>query len=97
MTDKEKIREEVERLFNHVKDSSLESDSGAFYYLKDLLDFIDSLGEEPISDDLEEAAKNHAAERYRSTRDRDLAEKCKWSFISGAKWNRIRNKINIKL
>ena len=45
----EKVRAEVERLFNHVKDSNFESDSGAFYYLKDLLEFIDSLQEEPIS------------------------------------------------
>lgn len=50
MTDKvQKIREEVERLFNHVKNSNLESDSGAFYYLRDLLDFIDSLQDEPVS------------------------------------------------
>jgi len=50
MTDKvQKIREEVEKLFNHVKDSNFESDSGAFYYLKDLLSFIDSLQEEPKS------------------------------------------------
>ena len=55
MTDKvQKIREEVERLFNHVKDSNFESDSGAFYYLKDLLDYIDSLQEEPVSEELEE-------------------------------------------
>ena len=50
MMDKvQKIREEVEKLFNHVKDSNFESDSGAFYYLKDLLDFIDSLQEESVS------------------------------------------------
>lgn len=54
MTDKEKIREEVQRLFNHVKDSNFESDSGAFYYLKDLLEFIDSLQEDPVSEDLSE-------------------------------------------
>ena len=42
--------------------------------------------EEPISKELEEAAKNHAVERYRVTRDRELAEKCKWSFKAGAKW-----------
>ena len=53
----QKIREEVERLFNHVKDSNFESDSGAFYYLKDLLDFIDSLQEEPVSENLEDASE----------------------------------------
>ena len=45
----------------------------------------------PVNEDLEEAAKNHAAERYRTTRDRELAEKCKWSFISGAKWYKKHN------
>ncbi len=42
--------------------------------------------EETQNDDLEESAKNHAAERYRTTRDRELAEKCKWSFKAGAEW-----------
>ena len=41
-----------------------------------------------VSNDLEEAAKNHAAERYRTTRDRELAEKCKWSFKAGAEWSK---------
>ena len=60
MTDKvQKIREEIERLFNHVKDSNFESDSGAFYYLKDLLDFIDSMQEEPVSEDLEKAIRKY--------------------------------------
>lgn len=45
----------------------------------------------PVNEDLEEAAKNHAAERYRTTRDRELAEKCKWSFISGAEWQKKHN------
>jgi hypothetical protein len=43
--------------------------------------------EEPVSEDLEEAAKEHAVERYRATRDMVLAEKCKWSFKAGAEWN----------
>ena len=42
--------------------------------------------DDPVSEDLEEAANNHAAERYRTTRDRELAEKCKWSFKAGAEW-----------
>ena len=44
--------------------------------------------EDPVSEELEEAAKNHAAERYRTTRDRELAEKCKWSFKAGAEWKK---------
>ena len=42
--------------------------------------------DKPVSEDLEEAANNHAAERYRTTRDMELAEKCKWSFKAGAEW-----------
>ena len=42
--------------------------------------------DKPVSEDLEEAANNHAAERYRVTRDRELAEKCKWSFKAGSEW-----------
>ncbi len=34
---------------------------------------------------IEEEAKSHEIERYRTTRDKFLAEKCKWSYITGAK------------
>ena len=44
--------------------------------------------EEPVSDGLEEAAKEHAVERFRTTRDEFLAEKCKWSFKAGAQWQK---------
>ena len=47
-----------------------------------------SLQEEPVSKELGEAAKNHAVERFRTTRDRELAEKCKWSFKAGASWKK---------
>ena len=49
MTDKEKIRKEVQRRFEQIKNSIKESDSGAFYQLKELLEFINSLQEEPVS------------------------------------------------
>ena len=51
-------------------------------------DEVCPLQEEPVSEELEEAAKNHAVERYRATRDMVLAEKCKWSFKEGAMWNK---------
>ena len=81
MTDKEKILAEIERLINDLgeqRDINLE----------DLRDFINSLPEEPVSEDLEEAAKEHAVERFRTTRDEFLAEKCKWSFKAGAQWQK---------
>ena len=37
---------------------------------------------------MKEAAKNHAVERYRTTRNRELAEKCKWSFKTDAEWQK---------
>jgi hypothetical protein len=45
-----------------------------------------------VSEDLEEAAENHAVERYKATRDMVLAEKCKWSFKAGAKWQKEQDK-----
>jgi hypothetical protein len=47
--------------------------------------------EEPVSDDLDKAAENHGAERYRATRDMVLAEKCKWSFKAGAEWQKAKD------
>ena len=83
----QKIRKEIERI-------QLYSQSKV---LKQILDYIDEVQEEPVSDDLEEAAKNHAAERYRVTRDRELAEKCKWSFKAGAKWQEKEDQSIIEL
>ena len=85
----QKIREEVVRLFNHVKDSKFESDSGAFYYLKDLLDFIDSLQEEPISDDLGKAAKG-----FSNNLDNihgSIGEQTRNAFMAGAKWQKTKD------
>ena len=49
---------------------------------------IEFIPEEPVSEELEEASKNHAVERFRTTRDEFLAEKCKWSFKAGAQWQK---------
>ena len=91
MTDKEKIRTEIERLLNEPApshDSQCNWEDGYWCALYKIEEFIDSLQEKPVSEDLEDAAKNHAAERYRTTRDRELAEKCKWSFKAGAEWQK---------
>lgn len=39
-----------------------------------------------VSKELEDAAKSYAIEMYRTTRNELLAEKCKWAFISGARF-----------
>lgn len=52
----------------------------------------EEMDKEPVSEELlEEAAKNHAVERFRTTRNTELAEKCKWSFKAGAKWLKEKN------
>ena len=53
--------------------------------------------EKPVSEELEEAAKSHAVERYKATRDMVLAEKCKWSFKAGAEWQKQQDQSTIEL
>lgn len=94
MTDKvQKIRDEVERLFKHVKDSNFESDSGAFYYLKDLLDYIDSLQEEPVSNDLKVALEDYAYQVAYDLSHDWLKENATWDEVEtavklGAQWQK---------
>ncbi len=57
MTDKEKIRAEIERQMQHHV-------CGYKNALKDILKFIDSLPEEPVSEDLEEFATQLANEYF---------------------------------
>ena len=79
MTDKEKIIVYIDKLLEKYPKN---------YYLLMVAEFIDSLQEEPVSEELEEAVKNHAVERFRVTRNKELAEKCKWSFKAGAQWQK---------
>ena len=51
MTDKEKIRAEIERLFEKAGESLGEYRNGAEHTLITLNDFIDSLQKEPVSED----------------------------------------------
>ena len=91
MTDKEKFRKEVEKLKSSLIHGACSSQIAMETMCKEeayneVLAILDTMQEEPVSEELEEAAKNHAVERYRVTRDMVLAEKCKWSFQTGAKW-----------
>ncbi len=76
MTDKEKIRKEIERLIRYLgeqRDVNLE----------DLCDFIDSLPE--VSEDLEEASRNYADnEEYGD----DVYFAIKAAFKAGANWQK---------
>lgn len=96
MTDKvQKIKDWISKEQDGLMDAQgnfeYPEHEGAYHILCNLYAYIDSLQEEPVSEDLEEAANNHAIERYRTTRNRELAEKCKWSFKTGAKWQKAKD------
>lgn len=102
MTDKvQKIKEWISKEQDGLMDAQgnfeYPEHEGAYHILCNLDTYIDSLQEEPISEELEEAAKNHAVERYRATRDMVLAEKCKWSFKEGAEWQKKQDQSTIEL
>ena len=91
MTDKEKL-EKLKKLADamyyaaqHLTTDALRLNKAMDEYHKFI---IHEWREEPVSDGLEEAAKEHAVERFRTTRDEFLAEKCKWSFKAGAQWQK---------
>lgn len=80
MTDKvQKIREEVEKRFEQIKNSVRESDSGAFYQLKELLEFIDSLQEEPVSEKKCMFTKDNYTDEDRKVLCEDCKEKCEYN------------------
>lgn len=91
MTDKEKIKQEIERLYNLYE---LANDYQRMGACSTILDFIDSLPEEPVSEDLEEAAEMF----YDNC---DISKSSWWNegvlykmsesketFIAGAEWQK---------
>ena len=93
MTDKEKIREEIERLMNELiqekkKGSGSDADDACILELQNVLTYIDSLKEEPVSEDLEKAAIN-----YMKTENPPI-----WGlhdgFIAGANWQKHHMEAN---
>lgn len=82
MTDKEKIRTEVERLMNELiqekeKGFGSDIDDACILELQNVLTFIDSMQEEPVSDDLRKFAEEWDESLYRSD-----------AVIAGAKWHK---------
>ena len=103
MTDKERIRKEVERLQNELiqekkKGFGSETDDACILELQNVLTYIDSLQEEPVSEDLEEAATKSANKATPYTRvDIGNGEVCVYTkhtvidrFKVGAKWQRMQ-------
>ena len=76
MTDKEKILNEIERLINN-HDSALDYEAA----LEDVRNFIDSLQEEPVSEELEKAA----VEAFKKIVDSDKNNFLE-IFKAGANW-----------
>ena len=98
MTEKEKIRAEIERLYNQSlvhKNRQVElglksaacTSYGKSEVCKELLSFIDSMQEEPVSEELEEAALQHLQKHYDTSVIWDEDEKCVVrDFKAGANW-----------
>jgi hypothetical protein len=91
MTDKEKLKQ-IKKLEDAMYDAArfMTTDASRLHKAMDEYHkfIIHECKEEPVSEELEEASKNHAVERFRTTRDEFLAEKCKWSFKAGAQWQK---------
>jgi len=91
MTDKvQKIRKEVERLRNEIiqereKGYGSDADDTCILELQNVLTYIDSLQEEPVSEKLEEASKNYA---LNNTPWDDCKDEMQESFKAGAKWQK---------
>ena len=92
MTDKEKIKAKIERLFEKAGESLGEYRNGAEHTLITLNDFIDSLPEESVSDDLEEAMKQPAEEtrlvKAKNGHPFFSEEDFKLGFSNGAQWKK---------
>ena len=90
MTDKEKlksIKAKIERLFEKAGESLGEYRSGAEHTLITLNDFINSLPEEPVSDDLEVAKKDAWFNyEYRDSNGRLYKSCFDDGFEAGAQW-----------
>ena len=87
MTDREKILAEIEselRSFNKANSF----DEGRWHELNHLKLFINTLPEEHVSEDLEEAAKNHAYSCYTSKSTGERIAACIYDFKAGAKWQK---------
>ena len=94
MTDKEKILAEIESELSLIAKDNL-YDEGRWNELNHLKLFINSLPEEPVSEDLKEAADKYATEVYNkylndenTIKDKDGLEILTEAFTAGAQWQK---------
>ena len=83
--EEESVSEDLEKIVEEIAEPTILNAYGTKELAKRLRNTIYGTS---VSEGLEEASKNHAVERFRTTRDEFLAEKCKWSFEAGAKWQK---------
>lgn len=88
MSDKELIKQEIERIIEEETQISKGSDyyHGVKESMEKLLKFIDSLQEEPASEDLEEALAECVNRRLEI--DEFANDSIKFAFIEGAEWQK---------
>lgn len=88
MTTKELIRREIERRKEYIS---------VTHFAEDLLSFLDTLPDEPVSDDLEEAAEKSAILQYEMSTNVDKAMQImsarifhEIGFKAGAEWQKTK-------
>ena len=85
MTDKERIRAEIERLYNENKERHSIEGIAASTQLHKVLFFIDSMQEDPVSEDMDKAA----FQAYLEAEDKEsYTDTYIDGFKAGAKWDR---------
>jgi hypothetical protein len=98
MTDKELIKQEIEKEIGNIKryiyNPSLAGHSKrdmtvAYETLNKLLQFIDSLSEEPVNEDFEEALTECVNRRLEI--DEFVDDSIKFAFIEGAEWQKQKD------
>lgn len=93
MTDKDKIRAFVKNKIEEIGRMKIDSlyYNGIIFAFKEVEHFIGSLSKEPVSEDLDEAARNHAEEsltvKFPTTDIETLKKDVIHIFKSGAKWD----------
>ena len=95
MTDKEKIIVEIERQKKHLNTNYLD-ENGALIAYNHIIDYINSMPEEPVSEDLEETAHTYAANNGGRWLTDDIGikifafnpQEVKDAFKAGAQWQK---------
>ena len=83
------MNKEVEKIRNKImsiKDLYDGCEGDLAYLLQEVLDYIDSLQEEPVSEELEEAAELHSSSYGRYEIMENPYSSVKYAFESGAEW-----------